>query len=244
MLNHKIILLYFEYVMIEHKENNNLINLDHYFYLNTLKKIFLVDLDVSEISKNQIFSSYFKHDNEIDFNHKYLKLIQEFLEKNTLEIVFENYLDFNINIFCTQLINDSQELSCTDDELYFIFSKLIKFIFSKDENNSFETNPKIDDLTYENLHQLSNIIIYFISKTLINPIIGSILIAEIWPLVSYDQRLNQFIGREIEIFELQNQISNLKYIDDSNKIENIELKITNIKKKIIIEADIFIRTIL
>jgi|GEM_PF-4983992 len=235
----------------EFENNNIIIDLDNYYYLITLKQLFCIDINNIEtnnidinnnviLSKNNLFKQYFVLNEEINFNNIYKKLINEYLGNN-LENNLENKFEIDVNLFCSILINDLSKLLCNEDDIYFIFSKLIKYIFSNDQNKSTETNPKIDEITYENLYQLSNIIIYFISQKLINPIIGSILIAEVWPLVSYDQRLNKFIGREIEIFELQNKISNLKYINDIIEIEKFENQISNVKKKIIIEADIFVK---
>lgn len=232
---------------------NILIDYDLFNYLNILREIFNFEFIngnlnnpdkinyITVLEKNNLFIEYFVFDENIIFNNIYKKSIEKYslANFNTIKYDYVKDYEFDVNIFCTKLINDLHKLSCTEEDIYFVFSKLIKYIFSNDQNNSIVTNPKIDEITFENLYQLSNIIIYFISLKIINPVTGSILIAEVWPLISYDLRLNNFIGREIEIFELQNKIKSLNPNSNKTEIEKIENEISNIKKKIIIEAEIF-----
>lgn len=201
-------------------------------YLNTLKLLFekyvFTNIFNNVETENLVYQTHIKniivdsYSNEIYTN---LEINLEFLE---------------VNEFCDLLLNDFVNLKLNDDEKYHYLSSYIKYIFDLDSNNSFVTNPKIDDFTYENLSQIANIIIFAIYKEIIDPILGSILIAEVWPLVSYDSRLNKFIGREMEINELKNKIN-----ESTNSIEILDLedKIAQEKRKLIFESQMFIITL-
>lgn len=180
-----------------------------------------------------------KIENEIETQTKYFA-------NNTNNILFEQSYILNlihssefisVNEFFGFLLNDFNNLTLSNKFKFTIISEYIKYIFALDENDSLATNPRIDDITFENLSQIANLIIYAIYKELIDPIEGSILIAELWPLLSYDSRLNQFIGREMEVNDLQNKI---KETSDKNEIELLLKKIETEKRKLIFECQLFI----
>ncbi len=173
--------------------------------------------------KNEILECHLEYNREYHFDYN--------IDNN--EII--DYLE--VNEFCNLLFNDYVKYEINDELKYHYLSSYIKFIFDFDSNLSLVTNPKIDDETYENLSQIANIIIFAIYKEIIDPILGSILIAEIWPLVSYDSRLNKFIGREMEINEIRNQI---KETNDPKIILELENKIIHEKRKLIFESQMFI----
>lgn len=180
-----------------------------------------------------------KIENEIETQTKYFA-------NNTNNILFEQSYILNlihssefisVNEFFGFLLNDFNNLTLSNKFKFTIISEYIKYIFALDENDSLATNPRIDDITFENLSQIANLIIYAIYKELIDPIEGSILIAELWPLLSYDSRLNQFIGREMEVNDLQNKI---KETSDKNEIELLLKRIETEKRKLIFECQLFI----
>lgn len=184
-----------------------------------------------------------KIENEIETHTKYFA-------NNTNNILFEQSYILNlihssefisVNEFFGFLLNDFNNLTLSNKFKFTIISEYIKYIFALDENDSLATNPRIDDITFENLSQIANLIIYAIYKELIDPIEGSILIAELWPLLSYYSRLNQFIGREMEVNDLQNKI---KETSDKNEIELLLKKIETEKRKLIFECQLFITNLM
>ena len=210
------------------------INENKIIYLKTLKVLFekyvfsniFANVDDSNLVyqseiKNIIFENY--------SNNEIIKQIDE-IEECYLEV--NDFLDF--------LLNDFINLNINDELKYHYLSSYIKYIFEMDSNKSFATNPKIDDITFENLSQIANITIFAIYKEIIDPILGSILVAEVWPLVSYDSRLNKFIGREMEINEIRNQI---KETANSQVILELENKILQEKRKLIFESQMFIASL-
>lgn len=142
-----------------------------------------------------------------------------------------------VSTFFTYLLNDFNQLNLSERTKFVLISEFIKYVFNLDTNSSLATNPRIDDLTFENLSQIANYIIFAIYKKLIDPLIGSTLIAEVWPLVSYDSRLNKFIGRETET---QDIINELKECQNQEQQEKLRLKIIKEKEKLIREAENFI----
>lgn len=213
-------------------DNQTQIDNETLIYLKTLKILF----------EKYVFSDIF---NNVESHNL---IYQSDLKNEILEYHLKNHFDYNIdnneiidyldvNEFCNLLFNDYVKYEINDELKYHYLSSYIKLIFDFDSNLSLVTNPKIDDETYENLSQIANIIIFAIYKEIIDPILGSILIAEIWPLVSYDSRLNKFIGREMEINEIRNQI---KETNDPKIILELENKIIHEKRKLIFESQIFI----
>jgi hypothetical protein len=212
------------------------INNEEIIYLKTLKILF--DKYVFANIFNNIDSQNLTY--QSDLKNKILEFHLAILQENNLNYHIDNneIIDnLEVNEFCNLLLSDYIKYEINDELKYHYLCSYIKFIFDFDSNMSIVTNPKIDDETYENLSQIANIVIFAIYKEIIDPILGSILIAEIWPLVSYDSRLNKFIGREMEINEIRNLI---KETTDPKMILELEDKIVQEKRKLIFVSQMFI----
>lgn len=206
----------------------------------------LIDFLINKYNQNEIEPKFEVQQLEMPKLENEIEKQTNYFSNNTNNIQNEksillsniNTVEFiGVNEFFGLLLNDFNNLTLSNQFKFTIISEYIKYIFELDANDSIATNPRIDDITFENLSQIANLVIYAIYKELIDPIEGSILIAELWPLLSYDSRLNQFIGREMEVNDIQNQI---KETTDAIEIDKLQKKIETEKRKLIFECQLFI----
>lgn len=126
------------------------------------------------------------------------------------------------------------------DEVGYFLQCLMNGQFSL--SNAYEFLYKFIDFYYENesyLSDFANIIIYAVSKEMIDPIDGSRLIGSIWAVIGYPQELIEFIGLEGEVEAKDNRLRTGNLEEEERLVIEDELK--EIKRNLISVAKVIIK---